>query len=73
MSEAGSGQTSQASPSVPEFSANAFGKALLRGAGNFASDGCFNHSAAISYYAMLSVIPFLSLAKFPVTRSARCG
>ena len=62
MSTAGGGQTtSQASPPVPAFSPNAFGKALLLGARNFARDGCFNHSAAISYYALLSVIPFLSL------------
>ena len=62
MSKAGGGQTtSQASPPVPTLSPNAFGKALLLGARNFGRDGCFNHSAAISYYALLSVIPFLSL------------
>ncbi len=62
MSEAGSGQpTSQAVRSVPTLSPSSFGKALLLGARNFGRDGCFNHSAAISYYALLSVIPFLSL------------
>lgn len=34
--------------------------ALWRGARNFFGDGCFNHSAAISYFALLSVAPFLS-------------
>ncbi len=53
--------TSPATPSAPELSPGVFGKALLLGARNFARDGCFNHSAAISYYALLSVIPFLSL------------
>jgi len=35
--------------------------ALLWAARNFAADGLFNQCAAISYYALLSVAPFLSL------------
>lgn len=36
-------------------------RALLRAAHKFSNDGCFNHAAAISYFALLSVAPFLSL------------
>jgi membrane protein len=36
-------------------------RALLGAASKFSSDGCFNHAAAISYFALLSVAPFLSL------------
>jgi membrane protein len=35
-------------------------RALLRATRKFGSDGCFNHAAAISYFALLSVAPFLS-------------
>jgi membrane protein len=36
-------------------------RALLGAASKFSGDGCFNHAAAISYFALLSVAPFLSL------------
>jgi len=36
-------------------------RALLEAASKFGGDGCFNHAAAISYFALLSVVPFLSL------------
>jgi len=36
-------------------------RALLGAASKFNGDGCFNHAAAISYFALLSVAPFLSL------------
>jgi membrane protein len=35
-------------------------RALLQAASKFGADGCFNHAAAISYFALLSVAPFLS-------------
>lgn len=41
--------------------ARRYGRALYVSAWNFSADDGFNHCAAISYYAMLSVIPFLVL------------
>ena len=37
-----------------------FGRAFLVAAYNFSADGCFNKCAAISYYALLSVVPSIS-------------
>jgi len=34
---------------------------LLQAARQFGRDGCFNHAAAISYFALLSIVPFLGL------------
>lgn len=37
------------------------GRGLLEAARRFGRDGCFNHAAAISYFALLSIVPFLGL------------
>lgn len=36
-------------------------RGLVQAARRFGRDGCFNHAAAISYFALLSVVPFLGL------------
>ena len=51
----GSGWTSVAATWTP------VPRALLGAASKFNRDGCFNHAAAISYFGLLSVAPFLSL------------
>jgi len=43
------------------------GAGLLQAARRFARDGCFNHAAAISYFALLSVVPFLGLLTWVMT------
>ncbi len=48
--------------------ARAFGLALLSAAKRFWVHNCFNDCAAISFYAMLSIVPFVGLATAVVTR-----